>query len=188
MVEEKIYDEPIKTQIEQHIIVFGIPTKKQLEAEILKRYQSAKARRDFVHHNTATNIYIYVYGTQEQASTGLGLWIGMLAMGPMDKGEPKVLINEARLASLSQQPEERMGLSEQDRRQVFREIAASERRAANEATARIPDSRIMEQIQLERELGQKYKMELARKYGLTEDQLGEITVEGVTMGWPRRMR
>jgi len=30
IVDEKIYDKPIKTQIEQHIVVSGVPTKAEL--------------------------------------------------------------------------------------------------------------------------------------------------------------
>ena len=184
VVDEKIYDKPIKTQIEQHIAVSGVPTKAELEAEVLKRYRVAKARRGFRYHNPATNIYIYVYGTKQQARAGQGLWIGMVAMGPSDKGEPRVLINKERLAGLSQAPEKRLGLSEQKRKQVFREIAAAEDRATREAMARVPDSQIMKQIELERELREKYKAEVTRKYNFTGDQLLKIVVEGVKKGWP----
>lgn len=184
VVDDKIYDKPIKTQIEQHIVVSGVPTKAELKAEILKRYRAATARRGFRYYNPATNIYIYVYGTEQQARAGQGLWIGMIAKGFSDKGEPRVLINEERLAALSQAPEKRFGLSEQRRKQVFREIAAAEDRATRGARARVPDSQIMKQIDLERELGKKYKAKVAQQYGLTNDQLLKITLEGVTKGWP----
>ena len=184
VVDEKIYDKPIKTQIEQHIVVSGVPTKAELEAEILKRYRAATARRGFRHYNPATNIFIYVYGTEQQARAGQGLWIGMLAKGFSDKGV--VLINEERLAALSQVPEERFGLSEQRRKQVFHEIAAAEDRATRDARARVPDSQFMKQIDLERELGENYKAKVAQQYGLTNDQLLKITFEGVKKGWPTR--
>lgn len=184
IVDENIYDKPIKTQIEQHIIVSDVPTKFQLKAEILQRYRAALARRGFRYHNPATNIYIYVYGTEQQARAGQGLWIGMSAKGFSDKGEPNVLINEPRLAGLSQTPEERFGLSEQRRKQVFREIAAAEDRATRDARARVPDSQIMKQIDLERELGKKYKAKVVQQYGLTNDQFLKVTVEGVKKGWP----
>jgi hypothetical protein len=184
VVDEKIYDKPIKTQIEQRIVVSGVPTKAELEADILKRYRAAKARRGFRYHNPATNIYIYVYGTKQQARAGQGLWIGMVAMGLSDKGEPRVLINEERLAALSQAPEERFGLPEQERKKVFREIAAAEDRATREAMARVSDSQFRKQIELERKLEEKYTAEVARKYNLTEDQLLKISVEGVEKGWP----
>ena len=49
--------------------------------------------------------------------------------------------------------------------------------------ARVPDSGIMKQIELERELTQQYKRDVARKYALTEDELVEIGVEGIKKGW-----
>ncbi len=161
-----------------------MPTRAELEAEILKRYRAATARRGFRYYNPATNIFIYVYGTEQQARAGQGLWIGMIAKGFSDKEEPRVLINEERLAALSQGPEERFGLSEQRRKQVFREIAAAEDRATRDGRARVPDSQIMKQIDLERELGEKYKAKVAQQYGLTNDQLIKITVEAWKKGWP----
>ncbi len=184
IVDENIYDKPIKTQIEQHIVVSGVPTKAELQAEILKRYRTALSRRGFRYHNPATNIFIYVYGTEQQARAEQGLWIGMIAKGFSDKGEPEVLINEARLAGLSKAPEERFGLSEQRRKQVFRDIAAAEDRATRDAMARVPDSQIMKQLDLERELREKYKAKVAQQYSLTSDQLRKIMFEGVKKGWP----
>lgn len=148
VVDEKIYDKPIKTQIEQHLVVSGVPTKTELEAEIRNLYRTATARRGFRYYNPATNIFIYVYGTKQQARAGQGLWIGMIAKGFSDKGEPRVVINKDRLAALSQAPEERFGLSQQRRKQVFREIAKAGDRAIREARARVADSEIMKQIEL----------------------------------------
>ncbi len=183
VAKEEVYDAPAKTQIVQHIVVSGIPTEAELRTEIFKRYRSAKARRGFRYYNPATNIYIYVYGTKEQARAQGIRWIGMLAISKGDKGEPRVVVDEGRLAALSQKPEDRFGLSEQRRKRVFREIAAAEDRATREAMARVPDSQVMKQIDLESKLQEKYRAEIARKYNLTEDQLLKISVEGVTKGW-----
>lgn len=139
VVNEWIYDAPIKTQIEQHIVLSGIPTEVELRAEILKRYRSARHRRGFRYHNQATNIYIYIYGTKEQARTEGGGWIGMLATRNGDKGEARILIDERRLAALSQKPEDRFGLSEPNRKRVFYETAAAEDKARCEARVRAPD-------------------------------------------------
>ena len=186
VVDEKIYDIPIKTQIEQHIVVSGVPTIAELKAEILKRYRAATTRHGFRYHNPATNIFIYVYGTEQQARAGQGLWIGMIAKGFSDKGEPPVIINEARLTALSQQPKDRFGLSEQRRKQVYRESALAEDRATRDAMAQVPDSQIMKQIDLERKLTEEYKAKIAQQYGLTNEQLLEIAVEGLKKGWPAR--
>ena len=183
VVKEEVYDEPIKTQIVQHIVVFGVPTEAELKAEIFKRYRSAKARRGFRYHNPATNIYIYVYGTKEQARAQGIRWIGMIAMGPLDKVEPRAVVDEGRLAGLSQKPEDRFGLSEQKRKRVFREMGADDRRAMRKARARFSDAQFLKQFDLSSKLEEEYREELAVKYNLTRDQLRDIVWEGVTMGW-----
>lgn len=132
VVDEEIYDAPIKTQIAQDIVVSGVPTKANLEAEMLKRYRVAKARHGFRYHNPANAIYIRVYGTKQYSHGRKGSWIGMVAMQPSDKGEPSVLVDDKRLAALSQVPKERFGLSERERMQVFWEITVAEARARRE--------------------------------------------------------
>lgn len=184
MLDESVSDTPGKTQIEQYIVVDGIPSREGLIAEIRRRYAEAKARHGFRYHNPASNIYIYVFGSEEQARAGQGLWIGMIAQGPVDRGEPQVEISEMRLAAMSSKPKEQFGLSEEVRQRVFREMSAAEERATREAMKRVPDSRIMEQLELERELGAEYKRELARKYNISEEQLQQIGLEGVKKGWP----
>ena len=184
MVDEEVSDVPIKTQIEQHIVVSGVPTRAELEAEILKRYHTAMSRRGFKYHNPVTNIYIYVFGTKEQAGARKGLWIGMVAKGKSDTGTPKIFINEERLLARSSKPEELYGLSEQERIDIFHEIVVAEDKASSDAMAHFPDSQIMKQIKLESELTKKYKADLAIKYDLTEKQLRKIAVEGATKGWP----
>lgn len=184
VVDEKIYDKPIKTQIEQHILVYGIPSAAQLEAELLRRYRAALERDGFTYHNPATNIYIYIYGSEEQARARQGLWIGMISKGPLDQSDPQPMINSERLTALSSAPEERFGLSEKERKAAYQEIAAAERRGTTEAMAQVPDSAIMKQIERERELQAKYKHAVAHKYGVTDKQLMEIGLEGVKKGWP----
>lgn len=184
VVDETVYDKPIKTQIEQHLLASGVPTSTQLEAELLRRYRAARERRGFRYHNPPTNIYIYIYGSKEQARARQGLWIGMIARGPLDRSDPKPVIDGGRLSALSTVPEERFGLSEDERRAAFKATVAAEDRATNEAMEQVPDTEIMKQIERERELQTKYKREIARKYGITDSQLTEIAIEGVKKGWP----
>ncbi|MBX3493405.1 MAG: hypothetical protein KF899_10605 [Parvibaculum sp.] len=186
LLDEEIYDVQIKTQIAQNIVVLGLPSEAEIRTELTDRYRAAMARRGFEYHNPATNIYIYIYGSEEQARAGQGLWVGMLAKSALNNGEPQITISESRLAALSNAPEDRFGLSEDQRKRVFRETVASENRATKEAMARVPNSELMKQIQLEGELMEKYKGEVARKYGLSEEQMLQISVEGIKSGWPMR--
>ncbi|MER8371112.1 hypothetical protein [Mesorhizobium sp. M1406] len=186
LVNEEINDVPVKTQIEQHVVAQGVPTKSELETEILKRFRAAGKRSGFRYHDSPTNIYIYVYGSKEQARAEQGLWIAMLAKNYSDTGEPPVLIDEGRLAALSKAPEDRFGLSEDVRKTVFKECVEAENRASREAMERIPDSRLTEQTSLGNELTEKYNAQLAAKHSINRDQLVEIQVEGFTKGWLRQ--
>ena len=186
IVDEKIYDIPIKTQIEQHIVVSGIPTKEELEIALQKFYSTAIARRGFRYHDRATNVYIYIYGTRQQAEAGQALWVGMLAIPSIDKDNPRITVNEDRLAALVQVPEEHFGLSEQSRKQVFLAFGLAADRSMRNAMERIPDSQYMEQIELERELLDQYRAKISKKYGLTSKQLNEISLEGIEKGWVSR--
>lgn len=90
LVNEEINDVPVKTQIAQHVAAQGVPTKSELETEILKRFRAARKRSGFRYHDSPTNIYIYVYGSKEQARAEQGLWIAMLAKNYDDAGEPRL--------------------------------------------------------------------------------------------------
>ena len=85
------------------------------------------------------------------------------------------------------------GLSESQRRQVFTEIVKSEDRAANEAEERYPTDafcdgysadNIEKNIDLTRELEDRYRAEVARHPSLSSEQLRTIGLEGVLNGWP----
>lgn len=187
MVNEDIYDGPGKTQIAQDFVVVDVPTESDIESELLNLYRIAKARRGFRYHNPATNIYIYIYGTDEQAEANAGLWIGMLRKSANDT-DPTISISESRLAALTKDPEERFGFSEQERMQIFREVFAAENRATHDAIAQIPDSTdlqvMMRQFELENELIELYRKEVAERHQLTEQELAKISLEGVKNGWP----
>jgi len=189
LIDEEIYDSPAKTQIVQEVLATSLPTETELKAELLRRFHAAKRRSGFKYNNPPTNVFIYIYGTKEQASAERGiLWIGMLAHDFYDEGEANdILINNARLTALSAKPELIFGLSEEKRKRLFKEIAAVENRSTREAEVLIPDPKNLEEWKefgkLEEKFDDKYKAELMQKYGLDSDQLLKITVEGVKKGW-----
>ena len=138
VVDEVFSDKPFRTLIKKYIVVSGIPTEAELESKLNDTYQAilADAKGGHYYHEVP-DVFIYIYGTEEQAQAG-NLWIGMLAKTALDK-TLDVRINESRLAALSQAPEERFGLSEQRRKQLFRAIVSAEDRAECIALERIPN-------------------------------------------------
>jgi hypothetical protein len=183
LVEEEVSEMPIKAQVEQHIAVSSPPTKEQLVGELSTRYESASSRRGFKHHRNPTNIYIYIYGSEEQARAGQGTWIAMLAKNHGETSQPTVTINEGRLKALSSEPEERFGLSEESRKRLFSEVFQAERRATAEAGTTVPDSDFRRQGKLQSELAERYTAEVAEKHGLSREDLDAISIEGIIKGW-----
>jgi hypothetical protein len=87
--------------------------------------------------------------------------------------------------------EDKFGLSEEERRQFFKEIVVAENRAMNEAEAKYPLSRpgitmddIKKNADLNDELTEKYEAQVRLKYGITEDIENKIVVEAFVEGWP----
>ncbi len=197
ILDEDVYDTPGKTQVALNILVSGEISEPGLGALLNQLYSSIATRSGFKYHDFPTNIYIYAYTSREKAESGMGLWIAMLAKD-YDNVKPTISINERQIALLDAKPEQKFGLSEAERQQIWNEIVKSEDRARREAEQEFPDpdpldpnysqSLFMEQfekqIELQRTLDEKYKNELAEKYGLTRDQLAEIAGEGLTKDWP----
>ena len=137
IVEENIADTTFSTKVEQLIVVTGIPSKAELEIALQKFYNTVMARR-FQYHDRATHVWIYIFGTQEQAKADQGLWLGMLSR--TDDYKPDITVLEERLTALAQVPEERFSLSERRRKQVYLDLGDAELKAIRIAMAALSRS------------------------------------------------
>ena len=164
VIGEETYDAPVKTQVVLKILVPGDTSEASLDALLRELYSSVAARRGYKYHNTPTNVFVYAFTSREFAESGMGQWIAMLAKTRSDS-EPKVSFNEAQLAQRSATPEAKFGLSEDERKEFFKEIV----RVEDETEGRATDDA---------------KERLAEEYGVTRQQLDEIGVEGVLKDWP----
>lgn len=182
LVDETLSDTPIRTSVEQHFAIEGVPSAEGLKAEMQRRFMEAMARAGFRHRGSPEAAYLYFYASEEQAKAGLALWVGMIAKGPSDARSSET-VNESRLALLSNVSEERFGFSEEERRTIFHDLLAAEDRAEREARSRVPDSDWERQIDLERNLADRYKAEIRVRWEIDEETIRGITVEGVTSGW-----
>ncbi len=182
IVNEDIYDAPVKTQIVRHIFVKEGITEENLRKLLDYQFKVLSRRKGFQYHDTPTNIYIYLYDSIEKAEAGQGLWIGMSELSYGDT-KPSITIRTKQIELRNKQPEIKFGMSESIRKKVFKEIAWAEKRAMDEAVKRFP-SDIKKQIAIENELVEKYKNELAKTYKITRKDLSAISVEGLTKQWP----
>jgi hypothetical protein len=93
--------------------------------------------------------------------------------------------------SLASPPATKFGLTETQRKRIYREMVAIEDRAQREADARIPldgagdvRDRLLKNIQLMRELKAKYRKQLFAAQRITEEQAESIAVEAAEKNWP----
>ena len=137
ILDEDIYDAPIKTQVTLKILVSGEISQPGLRALLNQIYSSTKARRGFKHHDSPTNVYIYAFTSKERAESGMGQWVAMLQKSYNDV-KATISINERQIAQLGAKPEERFGLSEKKRKEIWKELVLVEDRARKEAEGRYP--------------------------------------------------
>ena len=185
LAKEEIYDKPIKTQIDQRWFVTEVPKSEQeLEELIEKLHEKASVRKGFEHHNPATNIYIYVYQDKETAEDEeMGAdWLGMSAKSFNDRTN-KVSLNSSRLNKLQQPSEIRDGLEESKRKEIFEELKKSEQRAMKEAQTTRTNGIVDLDYDKYLDLKDKYRAELLKQHGISEDQLNKIAIEGVSEGF-----
>lgn len=150
VLNEDVYDIPLKTQVKLNILVSDEISEVGLRNLLQKLYSSTKARSGFKYHSSPTNIYIYAFTSKERAESEQ--WIAMLAKSYDDAG-PSVSINKRQIARLGAKPEEKFGLSEEKRMEIFGELVLIERRALKEADEKFP-------IEPEKSLqvGQKFRL------------------------------
>jgi len=199
LFDEEVYDAPIKTQVVRKLLVGGRFSKRDLEEMVREQYRSVRARRDFNYHNPANTVAIYAYTDQARAQAG-DVWVAALIKTADDR-EPTVMVDEGQLAQIGRPPEVKYGLTEEQRQQVWLGIVAAEDRAHAEAEATypLPDPATSEYRQWSRDqldqqrnrqghlvdqLQLQYKDDLARQYGLTQEQLVAIGTEGFQKRWP----
>jgi len=90
------------------------------------------------------------------------------------------------------QTESKYGLKNEERKRFFKELIASEDKAMLEADRIYPldskqpgwrEDNLNKNIQMYRNLRDKYRAQLAQKYGLSENQMSDISVEGIKKNW-----
>lgn len=190
ILDEKIVDVPLKTEIVQQILVKGDLSKEKITKFIWSRYNSLKDRHGFKHHRSPTNIGVYLYISKEHYNSGMGQWLAMI-YNRVDKNSPKVIYSmnfQGQIESLNAKPEIIFGLPEGKRKEIWEESIHVEDKSWAEAEKAIPNPQSMEDLKrtgkLQEELNEKYNIEIIKKYGINKEILKEIILEGLKKGWP----
>lgn len=82
--------------------------------------------------------------------------------------------------------EEKFGISHDDRKNIYSELVRAEMRAREDADKMFPANTSVEKnVEKNTELLKKYKMEIRKKYKISEDIEWEIIDEGLKKGWAK---
>jgi hypothetical protein len=198
VVDRDTYDAPIKTQMELHAVVSSTLTELGLKQLLQQLYDEANATRGFKYHGgKPTHVFIYLYTSRDHFKSGMGQWIAMLSkMG--ENSRVNTQVKTELISQLDAKPEVKHGLPESRRKEIFTAIVRAEDRADTDAQRMYPlpdplkpgysrakaSAQVMKQAQALNTLTKKYKTEVAKRYGITEEQLRDISVEAIEKNWP----
>lgn len=138
VLDEKVHDAPIKTQVQLDILVTGEITETGLRRLLGDLYANRAGRTGFRHHAKPTHIFISAYTDRDSATSGMGQWIAMLSKVG-ESGQPEIRVNNRQLAGMKTASEVRFGLTEQKRISIWQEYVVDvEDRANREAKETFP--------------------------------------------------
>jgi len=119
----------------------------------------------------------------------MGQWIGMISKG-YDDTNPKIEISAVQLNALKEVAEDRWGLTQKQRLEIWNKIIQLEDRAQMEADKKIPLDKpgitlddMNKNVDLMRQLKAKYEKELAKEYGINKSIIDSVGLEGLKKGW-----
>lgn len=192
VLEEDVYDAPIKTEIITHILLDKNDsiTSKKLRKLLFTLYDERKSRTGFEHHLNPNTVAVYAFSTKEKAKSGMGQWVAMISkLNNTNNDGPKFKIDDIEFNSLYLEDEMRWGFSHEERQEIWNEIIFSERYGTDKAFEKYPLSEITEDElakagELASELEKQQQKEIIDKYKIHQNTLDSIGVEGLSKGWP----
>lgn len=197
IVDRDTYDTPMKSQVFLHAVVNGQFTEPGLKRTLDHLYSEAVNAGGFEYHDRPTHVAIYLYTSEEHYKSGMGQWIAMRSRIGQD-ADVETKIKPELIEQASRPAEERYGLTESARMELFGAIVRAEDRAWERAESMypLPDpsqagySQAQARRQAEKQgeavnrLTEEYKSSLAADYDLTPEQLKQIGLEGMEKNWP----
>lgn len=82
VVREQVYDQAPRTQVDQWLVVSGRLTPENLRGLLAARYDSVMTRGTYEANPRPTNVFIYLFESEEEARRGGAGWLAMLAKLP----------------------------------------------------------------------------------------------------------
>lgn len=165
LLKDNSFEDAGTAKVIWEILVASDVTKESLTSLLNDLYSQAQSK-GFAQHDEATVIDIKAYVSKEHAESGQGQWIGWISKSG-DASQPSMTFDDRQIDELGNEDEEKFGMSEEKRKEIWQEIIRVEDRANH-------DDQLIEQS----------RNELANQYGIARGQLDEIADEGLKKSWP----
>lgn len=191
VIKEDISDTPLKTQISINILLEDLNNVTEKKLEILLNYlfDQQISRTGFKHHDNPNTVLIYAYASKEKANASMGQWVAMISKMYNDT-KPDFDISETQFKSLTATEQDKWGLTQKQRQEIWDKIIYAERNAQKEADKKHPldkpgitktdmenNGKVMETLK------EKNENDIAKEYGLDRTIIDSIGLEGVMSGW-----
>ncbi len=184
VLDRQIADMPIKSQIELHVQLSGKITEAGVRELLEKLYSDVNSSRGFKYHSGGpTHVGIYAYTSRAHYESGAGQWIAMLSRNTKGIPDIDIRVREDMIAQLTEKPEVRNGLSELTRKEISLELVRATDRADADSQRMYP-SQLDKQAETYHALGDKYRKEVADRYGISEADIEDIKAESIKKNWP----
>ncbi len=183
VVADEKQDTPGKTQVMLKVVVQTALGRSKLQSLLKSLFDKARQRRGFKFSQHPNAVYIYAYGPNAEPSGAV--WIGMASYNENNgDSKPEIRISDSRLEAAFDKASVKAGLTEAQRKQVFWESVLIEDLAMAVLEAALLAGKRVEGAAESDRITASGERELRRKFGLTEEELQKIQIEGITKGWP----
>jgi hypothetical protein len=128
ILEDEVYDAPLKSQIVRHILVPKLISRAELESLLIHEYVELVGRRGFIHHVTPTNVYVCAYPSYQHYRADFRYMLGRIGQCEL-RGRPErpdMHIDEHFMAALRIPETTISGRSCAERERLYRTYMARE--------------------------------------------------------------
>jgi len=88
VLEDKVYDIPLKSQVSLRVILKDSTIDKQQLTDLIQSLSSEQLDRSMNYHSTPTHVFIYVYNSKVDYDNNSGSWVAMYQkVGEDDTGD-----------------------------------------------------------------------------------------------------
>ena len=199
---EDIHNGLDKTYVSQKVILKSDSiSEKNVESLMLLLTKSADTHSKITNKSNPIKIVILLYTSENKANNGMGDWLAR-SFKKENETTPEITISDTHINSQFTKKEEvKFGLSEQVRKEIFKELVLLEDKSSYEAEKKYPivnrgntieeinnfkkiaEKNIDKNYKYEEDLIKKYKSSLIKKYKITSDILESISRESFDENW-----